>query len=132
MRLRTFLIIAGLWVALLPHIGFSITTENVLFSITGFIFIVVSFYVAAVEDKHKHTRVIKDDSIQENTKKALSKLRNLRKTQTKKEVQTEPQNIEVKQTEQALNEPKEDTGPRIRKAVSDVKINMDSLDDIES
>ena len=132
MRLRTFLVIAGLWVALLPHVGFSIATENVLSSITGFLLIVASFYVAAVEDRHQHRRVIKNGPIQENAKKTLSKLQSIRKSSTQT-TQTKPvtENSHTP-AEQTSAEDTEDRGPRIRKAVSDVKINMDSLDDIVS
>lgn len=140
MRLRNFLIIAGLWVALLPHIGFSIATENVLFSITGFLLIVASFYVAAVEDRHQHKRIIKDGNIQANAKKTLNKLRTIKKSPVSKSVESHvpEEAAQIKSqpksdAEVVMSEQDEkDTGPRIRKAVSDVKINMDSLDDIVS
>lgn len=134
MRLKTFLIIFGLWVAFLPHIGFSIATENVLFSISGFICIVASFYVAAMEDRHKNKRIIQDTNLHQVSEKISSKLQFLRKekkmlstTDSKNRIQN-PRDISASQE----NTPEDDGRPRIRKAVSDVKINMDSIDDIVS
>lgn len=162
MRLRKFLIILGLWVALLPHFGFSITTENVLFSITGFLVIIASFYVAAIEDKHRHKRIIKEENIENASQKVNSifKQINTIKKQTIEKItpQTKKQESRIKQQSSNIKniardnttnkdlfpnpeEEKEDSSvfvesddgrPRIRKAVSDVKIKSDSFDDLVS
>lgn len=141
MRLKTFLIIIGLWIALLPHVGFSLAAENVLFSITGFVCIVASFYVAALEDKHRHNRVIHEKNLSDVSQKISKKLQYLTKSKkvTSNESQTTQQNSDLQpnqeevQQEQFENVSNEDESrPRIRKAISDVKINMDSVDDIVS
>lgn len=136
MRLKTFLIIFGLWVAFLPHIGFSIATENVLFSISGFICIVASFYVAAIEDRHQNKRIIKDSNLTQVSEKISNKLRFVRpikSTSTKRTVENQTAPAPHTESEAFENPIPEDDGrPRIRKAVSDVKINMDSVDDIVS
>lgn len=137
MRLKTFLIIFGLWVAFLPHVGFSIATENVLFSISGFICIVASFYVAAIEDRHQNKRIIKDSNLTQVSEKISNKLRFIRPAKsTPKKQATERVAVSTANKESQVFEnqaPEEDDGrPRIRKAVSDVKINMDSVDDIVS
>lgn len=159
MRLRKFLITLGLWVALLPHLGFSITTENVLFSITGFLVIIASFYVAAIEDKHRHRRVIKEENLEDASQRVTSifKQINTIKKQTLEKItpQTKNQEVKIKQPSKIKNVSKENTKdlfpnpseekekdsvfvesddgrPRIRKAVSDVKIKTDSFDDIVS
>lgn len=158
MRLRNFLIIIGLWVALLSHLGLSISAENVLFSITGFVLIVSSFYVAAIEDKHKHTRVIKGETLEATNEKInslMSHLKTIKKNtldrvgtqKPKQEQPTKPKPSQIKQIKTVPEFPlpqsededdsvvvvEEDDGrPRIRKAVSDVKIKADSVDDIVS
>ncbi len=159
MRLRKFLIILGLWVALLPHLGFSITTENVLFSITGFLVIIASFYVAAIEDRHRHKRVIKEENLEEASQKVnsiFSQINTIKK-QTLERITPQTKNREVKAKQQSnvktvlkentkdffpnpLDETNDDVSfvetddgrPRIKKAVSDVKIKTDSFDDIVS
>lgn len=159
MRLRKFLIILGLWVALLPHLGFSITTENVLFSITGFLVIIASFYVAAIEDKHRHKRVIKEENLEDASQKVNSifKQINTIKKQTFEKITPQIKNREAKvktqsniktvlkeNTKDLFPNPEEekedntvfveadDGRPRIKKAVSDVKIKTDSFDDMAS
>ncbi len=148
MRLRNFLIISGLWVALLPHLGFSISAENVLFSISGFVLIVSSFYVAAIEDKHRHKRVIQGEALEETSQKfgsllgAIKKTSNLKKssTESRKDARETPSTLKRESTHrEEENSPEdifvveEDDGrPRIRKAVSDVRIKAGSEDDIVS
>lgn len=154
MRLRNFLIFIGLWVALLPYLGFSISSENVLFSITGFVLIVSSFYIAAVEDKHRHQRIIKEDTLNLAEKRVSNTLKQIRETANQKLRRKQNQSPEEnKQTKPITQEdislenkftsienstPKEqdvfvieedDGRPRIRKAVSDVRIKADSFDD---
>lgn len=155
MRLRNFLIGIGLWVALLPHFGFSISAENVLFSITGFVLIVASFYVAAIEDKHRHKRIIKGETLEQTGEKMnsiLGHLKTIKKNtigkigfperpsgSIKKEVVPKRERM-ISELEALPGEDddsvviiEEDDGrPRIRKAVSDVKIKTDSVDDIVS
>lgn len=155
MRLRKFLIFIGLWVAILPYLGFSILAENVLFSITGFLLIVSSFYVAAIEDRHRHKRVIKGDMLEETSKKVTDffhqvnplKKNSQQKSTQKDDVVTTSKNLrDLKKESLNKNFPdfkaeegddvvvveSDDGRPRIRKAVSDVKIKMDSVDDIVS
>jgi hypothetical protein len=147
MRLRNFLIISGLWVALLPHLGFSISAENVLFSITGFILIVSSFYVAAIEDKHRHKRVIQGEALEETSQKFGSLIGAIKKTSNLKRSTTEPRkesressplkresnHRENQDSREDIFVVEEDDGrPRIRKAVSDVRIKAGSEDDIVS
>jgi hypothetical protein len=147
MRLRNFLIISGLWVALLPHLGFSISAENVLFSITGFILIVSSFYVAAIEDKHRHKRVIQGEALEETSQRfgslmgAIKKTSNLKRstTQPRKDsresstLKRESSHPEQQDSREDIFVVEEDDGrPRIRKAVSDVRIKAGSEDDIVS
>ena len=150
MRLKKFLIILGLWVAILPHLGFSIITENVLFSITGFCVIIASFYLAALEDKHKNKRVIDGEILQEASQKAevfLGHVNRIKKqtiqkiTPDRKEVVKErktvvlpPENFEVPQKKEIedIAIEADDGRPRIKKAVSDVKIKTDSIDDLVS
>lgn len=136
MRLKTFLIIFGIWIAFLPHIGFSIATENVLFSISGFICIVASFYVAAIEDRHRNKRVIEDKHLHQVSNTISNKLQFLRKEKNKAATTSAQENSAAQVSHSADTTPEQedldDRRPRIRKAVSDVKINMDSIDDIVS
>lgn len=155
MRLRKFLIFLGLWVAILPYLGFSILTENVLLSITGFLLIVSSFYVAAIEDRHKHKRVIKGDMLEETSKKVndffhqVNPLKKhsqekttvrdsvLKTSNTLRDLKKESLNknfpdLKAEEGDDAVVVESDDGRPRIRKAVSDVKIKMDSFDDIVS
>lgn len=142
MRLKTFLISIGIWVAILPHFGFSIAAENVLFSITGFVCIVASFYIAALEDRHRHSRVIHEKNITDISQKISKKLQHLKKPKVNSDVtQVSDSTKRVGQMEflkeqedvQIENiEDEDESRPRIKKAVSDVKINMDSIDDIVS
>jgi hypothetical protein len=159
MRLRKFLIILGIWVAILPHLGFAISTENVLFSITGFSVIVASFYLAALEDKHKNKRVIQGELLQDASQKAetlFGHVNRVRKqaiqkiTPEKKQIKQQvkiPKKEEIKKiindneffsSEKKLNDDNivvieaDDGRPRIKKAVSDVKIKTDSIDDLVS
>jgi hypothetical protein len=159
MRIRKFLIILGFWVALLPHLGFSITAENVFFSITGFMVIIASFYLAAIEDKHKNKRIIEGETLQEASQKVSSVFSalNTMKKQTFDKIipqQKQPEkpkekniqkiktapNIPTKQMFPTPTSSEEDTfvieeddnRPRIRKAVSDVKIKSDSFNELDS
>ncbi len=158
MRLRKFLVCIGIWVALLPYLGFSILTENVLFSITGFLLIISSFYVAAIEDKHRHKRVIREETLEEATQKMTHFLHNVnplkksahRKTEKNEAISTkieqQKESVQAVRREGVIKEfPKavpenvegisfeaDDGRPRIRKAVSDVKIKTDSIDEIVS
>lgn len=141
MSLKKFLIIVGCWVAFLPHLGFSILTENVLASITGFILIVASLYLAAIEDKHKYKRIVQGETVEKvndflNQINPISK-NNLKTYQKSKEIKplsTSEQKIDIQQSESKdMTEKELDEGrPRIKKAVSDVKLKMESLDDIVS
>ncbi len=159
MRLRKFLIILGIWVAILPHLGFTISTENVLFAITGFSSIIASFYLAALEDKHKNKRVIQGELLQDASQKAetlFGHMNRVRKqaiqkiTPEKKQIKEQvkiPKKEEIKKiindnesflSEKNLNDDNvvvieaDDGRPRIKKAVSDVKIKTDSIDDLVS
>jgi|GEM_PF-1198974 len=159
MRLRKFLIILGIWVAILPHLGFTISTENVLFAITGFSAIIASFYLAALEDKHKNKRVIQGELLQDASQKAetlFGHMNRVRKqaiqkiTPEKKQIKEQvkiPKKEEIKKiindnesflSEKNLNDDNvvvieaDDGRPRIKKAVSDVKIKTDSIDDLVS
>lgn len=153
MRLRKFLLILGFWVAILPHLGFSISTENVLFSITGFLPILASFYLAALEDKHKNRRIIDGEILHDASQKAQTlfghvdriKRQTLQKiTPDKKISENKTKKIEIEKikTETKIEPPvveedvvvieTDDGRPRIKKAVSDVKIKTDSIDDIVS
>lgn len=161
MRLRKFLICIGLWISILPYIGLSIIAENILFSMTGFLLIVSSFYIAAIEDRHKHKRIIREENIEGVSQKVDDLLKQI--TPQKKKVQTRIKKADKKDTInfsdskyedsksikkkfliEKTNESSErsgfdfdsemedDTRPRIKKAVSDVKIKLDSVDDIVS
>lgn len=44
LKARIFLVL-GVWVAILPYLGFPSTFKSVLFSITGLVFIYLSFVV---------------------------------------------------------------------------------------
>jgi len=137
MRLRNFLIICGIWITLLPHIGFSIITENVLLSITGFVFIVSSFYIAAIEDKHKHKRIIKEETLYETSQKLGEVFKKIQKTSTlrndNESIKNQAKISRMADTHQKKENKiliEDDGPPRIQKAVSDVRIKIDSVDDI--
>jgi hypothetical protein len=126
MKLRNFLIACGLLIAFLPHVGFSIAVENILFSVIGFVLILSSFYIEALEDRHGKRRIIKDDGLVKNTQKNITKkLFFLSKTNPSKK--TDKSFKEEGNFYEQKDFP-EDTSPKIKKAVSDVKINTSEID----
>lgn len=58
MQIARILLILGLWVAILPYLGFPIFIKNILFVLTGFSFIYLSLVV------YKEKRVIKKKASQ--------------------------------------------------------------------
>jgi len=124
MKLRNFLIVMGLWVAILSHVGFSIATENILFSITGFILILASFYISALEDRHGKNRIVKDGEVIKTTQQNIhKKLHSLNIA-----IPSRKKNIETQESKEQPPEEIEPQTPKIRKAVSDVKINTSEID----
>ena len=57
LKARIFLVL-GVWVAILPYLGFPSSLKNILFSVTGLVFIYLSFVVfkdSKNSDKKKKT-----------------------------------------------------------------------------
>ncbi|MCX6747387.1 MAG: hypothetical protein NTW98_00330 [Candidatus Nomurabacteria bacterium] len=71
-KARTFLIL-GIWVAILPYLGFPFTIKNILFVITGFVLIYFSllFYKQAMRQKEKKAQNF-DNFSENNPEKRLN------------------------------------------------------------
>ncbi|MDQ3076350.1 MAG: hypothetical protein M3Q34_04470 [bacterium] len=66
MQTARAVLILGIWVAVLPYLGFPVVIKNILFVITGFILIYFSliFYKQAVRLRKKEVRTF--DTYSEN------------------------------------------------------------------
>jgi len=65
MRKERILLILGIWVAILPYLGFPIFWKNLLFSTSGIVLVYYS-YVLYREYKAKEKKVKTFDSFSEN------------------------------------------------------------------
>lgn len=59
------LLLLGIWVAILPYLGFPSTWKNVLFFLTGLVLMYFS-YLLYLESKNKNTTIRAFDNFSEN------------------------------------------------------------------
>lgn len=65
MRNARTLLILGIWVAILPYLGFPILIKNILFSVSGLVLVYFSYILyAEVKSKSKVEKIF--DSFSEN------------------------------------------------------------------
>ncbi len=65
MRRERILLILGIWVAILPYLGFPYSWKNILFTISGLVLVFYSYEIHK-ENKVKQLRKQKSDNFNQN------------------------------------------------------------------
>ena len=66
MQIARLLLILGVWVAVLPYLGFPLSIKNILFVLTGLVFVYLSLLMYKEHSKKKGFRQKNIDSFSEN------------------------------------------------------------------